>query len=192
MEKFRLQLEKREGKKKPNQLRRDGKIPATLYGPGIPSESVQVNEREFSRLPAAAHSHILELQDGNGTVNAIIRHIQRKATTHEVLNIEFYRVQADRKLTVTVPLKFTGSSPAVHAGGQLVESYQEAEVECLPSAIPDFITVDISQITEIESGIHFSELTLPEGVKVLNPPDEIVVRVVASRATAETPAAAGA
>jgi large subunit ribosomal protein L25 len=193
MEKFKLQLEQREGHLKPNQLRRDGKIPATIYGAGIPSESVQVNAREFSRLPSAAFSHILELESGKGNISAIIRHIQRKATTHEVLNIEFYRVQADRKLTVVVPLKFVGESPAVKLGGQLVESYQEAEVECLPSAIPDFLEVNMANIKEVEHGIHFSELELPEGVQILNPPDEIIVRVVAPRAVAEDkPAAAAA
>lgn len=184
MEKFKLKLEPRESKK-PNQLRREGKIPATIYGPGLESQSVQVSEREFSHLPAGAHSHILELSSGNGDVNAIIRNVHRRATTSQVLNIEFYRVSADRKLTVSVPLRFEGVSPAVQAGGQVVENYLEAEIECLPSDIPDFLLIDLSQITEIDQGIHFSELKLSDKIKVLNPPDEIVVRVVAPRAAAE-------
>ncbi len=193
MEKFKLKLETRE-ERKPNQLRRDGKIPATVYGPGSPSINVQVNEREFTRLPAAAYSHIIELEGGpdKKTVQAIIRHVQRKHTTHEVLNVEFYRVAADRKVTMNVPLKFFGESPAVAAGGQLIEGFTDAEVECLPGDIPDFIEVDLSTIVEIDSGIHFSELKLPKGVVVLNPPEELVARVVAKKAVVEETKAAAA
>jgi len=193
MEKFKLKVEHREAKK-PNLLRREGKIPATVYGHGIPSQAVQVDEREFSKLPPAAYSHIVELSGGkDAAVSALIRNVQRKPTTHQVLNIEFYRVQADRKLTVTVPLKFIGSSPAVAAGGQLVEVHQEAEIECLPGDIPDNIEVDLSLIELIEQGIHFSELKVPPVIKILNPADEIVVRVVAKKAVVEEkPAAAAA
>lgn len=193
MDKFKLQLEAREGKK-PNQLRRAGKIPATVYGPGSPSVSVQVSERDFTRLPSAAYSHIIELEGGpdKKTVQAIIRHVQRRHTTQEVLNVEFYRVAADRKVTMNVPLKFTGESPAVAQGGQLIEVFSEAEVECLPGDIPDFIEVDLGQIVEVDEGIHFSELKLPHGVAVLNPPEELVVRVVAKKAAVEEPKAAAA
>lgn len=193
MEKFKLQLEARE-EKKPNQLRRDGKIPATVYGPGSPSINVQVNEREFTRLPSAAYSHIIELEGGpdKKSVQAIIRHVQRKHLTHQVLNVEFYRVAADRKVTMSVPLRFVGESPAVAQGGQLIEGFSEAEVECLPGDIPDFIEVDLSKIVEVDEGIHFSELVLPKGVTILNPPEELVARVVAKKAAAEEPKAAAA
>lgn len=191
MEKFKLTLEPR-GTKKPNQLRREGQIPATVYGPGAESLTVMVNAKDFSRLPATAYSHIIELDGGkDGKISAIIRHVQRKSTSSEVLNVEFYRTQSDRKLTVTVPLKFNGVSPAVQAGGQLLEIHQEAEIECFPQDIPDYLVVDISTIEEIEQGIHFGELPVPTTVKVLNPADEIIVRVVAPRAvTAEEKPAA--
>lgn len=192
MEKFKLQLETRQGTK-PNQLRRTGKIPATLYGPGTASENVQVDEREFSRLPVAAYSHVIELDTGKGSVSALIRHVQRSHTSNEVLNVEFYRVAADRKITVTVPLKFVGHSPAVTLGGAVQEQFTEAEIECLPGDIPDSIEVDMANITEIDHGIHFGELKLPKGVSILNPAEEVIVRVVAKKTDAgakeEAPAA---
>lgn len=197
VEKFKLKLEAR-GAEKPNQLRRAGKIPATIYGPGVPSENVQVDAREFSRLPAGAYSHVVDLQGEKGNIAALIRHVQRSHTSHEVLNVEFYRVAADRKITVTVPIKFVGSSPAVQAGGQIMENFTEAEIECLPGDIPDFIQVDVSRITEMDHGIHFGELDLPKNVQVLNPSEEVVVRVVSPKTTEEaapaeaTPAAAAA
>jgi large subunit ribosomal protein L25 len=184
MEKIKLQLESRDTIK-PNQLRAQGKIPATLYGPGKPSESLQVDEKIFSRLPSAAFSHIIELETASGSVNALIRQVQRRPTTHKPLNIEFYRVSADHKITMTVPLSLVGESPAVQLGGMLVEIYQEAEIECLPKDIPDAIEVDLTKITEIEQGLHFSDLTVPPGVEILNPPEEIVVRVVEPRVIVE-------
>jgi large subunit ribosomal protein L25 len=182
MQKFKLTLENRE-QKTPNQLRREGKIPATVYGRGVPSKSVQVNAKEFSHLPHAAFSHVIELDGGqHGSTSALVRQVQRRATTHQVLNVEFYQVQADRKLTVRIPLKFIGTSPAIKLGGQLVEFHQEVEVECLPKDIPDCIEVDLAQIVELDQGIHFAALVVPKSVEILNPPDEIVVRISTPRA----------
>jgi large subunit ribosomal protein L25 len=184
MEKIKLKLESRDSQK-PNQLRAQGKIPATLYGPGKPSENVQIDEKVFSRLPATAFSHVIELETDAGPVNALIRQVQRRSTTHKPLNIELYRVSADHKLTITVPLTLIGESPAITAGGMLVEIYQEAEIECLPKDIPDSIEVDLSKILEIEQGLHFSDLRVPPGVEILNPPEEIIVRVVEPRVVTE-------
>jgi large subunit ribosomal protein L25 len=185
MEKIKLAIKEREGKT-PNQLRRDGVIPATLYGPGQPAESVQVDAKEFSRLPSAAFSHMIELEfSGKAKANAIIRNIQRKSTTHRVLNIEFYRVALDRKLTMSVPLKFIGISPCVQQGNQLIEAFQEAEIECLPGDIPDALEVDLSKLIELEDAIHFGDLKVNPGVKILNPADETICKVVAPRAVAE-------
>jgi large subunit ribosomal protein L25 len=192
MDKIKLAVAAREDKT-PRQLRREAKIPATLYGPGQPSENVQIDAKEFSRLPKGAYSHMIELEMGKGKpVNAIIREVQRRGTTHEVLNVELYRVALDRKLTVTVPLKFIGVSTAVTVeGGQLIEVFQDAEIECLPGDIPDFIEADVSLITEIDQGLHFGELKISDKIKILNPEDEVVARVVAKKSAAEeTPAAA--
>src|SRR4030095_1281735 len=192
MEKITLTLEEREAKT-PNQLRREGKIPATIYGRGETSHSGKVTEKDFGKLPSAAYSHVIELRGGTlGKVGVLIRHVQRRATTHEILNIEFYRVKQDRNLTVQVRIKLIGASPAVQLGGQLLEVHQEVEIECLPKDIPDFVEVNLALLTEIDQGIHFNELTLSDQVKVLNPPDDVVVRVVAPRAAQaeEKPAAA--
>jgi large subunit ribosomal protein L25 len=191
VEKFKLQLAVRE-EVKPNALRRGGKTPGTLYGPGEDSLSVSVDTREFSKLPTAAYSHLVELQGlPKGAVSAIIRHVQRDHRSHEVLNIEFYRVAKDRKLTVTVPLKFIGVSPATALGGLFQGNFDEAEVECFPDDIPDNIEVDLGKILELDQGIHFSQLQVPKGVAVLNPAEEVVCRIVTPKKE-ETPAAAAA
>jgi large subunit ribosomal protein L25 len=192
MEKIKLAVTAREDKK-PRQLRRDGFVPATLYGPGQDSENVQIEAKEFSRLPSAAYSHMIELDFGTkANVNAVIRHVQRRSINHNLMHIEFYRVRLDRKLTMSVPLRFVGTSQAVVLGGQLQENYQEAEIESLPGDIPDFLEVDLSLITEIEGAIHFSDLKVSDKIKVLNPLDEIIAKVSAPRAVAGEPGAATA
>lgn len=192
MEKITLKVAERQSKK-PNQLRRDGTIPGTLYGPGAPPKSIEVNEKEFSRLPGSAYSHMIELDDGGKSpINAVIRHVQRVSINSKVLNIEFYRVALDRKLTMSVPLKYVGVSAAVQEGGQLVELFQEAEIESLPGDIPDNIEVDLSKLAQIDDAIHFADLIISDKVKLLNPLDEIVVKVVAPRAVVEEEAAPAA
>lgn len=194
MEKIKLSVTARDSKKKPNALRREAKIPATLYGPGQPSENVQIDAKEFSRLPAAAYSHMIELDFASGKpVNAIIRDVHRKSTTSEVLNVQLYRVALDRKLTVTIPLKFVGESEAVVQGAQLIEGFQEVEIECLPGDIPDHIEVDLTQLKEVDDAIHFQDLKISDKVKILNPPEEVVARAVTKRQIEEeAPAAAAA
>ncbi len=128
---------------------------------------------------------MLELSLDGKPVSAVIRHVQRKATTSEILNVELYIVAMDRLLTMSVPLHFIGTSPAVVLGGQLIEGFQEAELESLPGNLPDFIEVDLSALKEIDDSIHFSDLKVPNGVRILNPMDEVVARVVTPRATSE-------
>lgn len=181
MERIRLKLECREQNKKPNQLRRCGKIPATLYGPEVKAASFQVCQETFNHLPQAAFSQLIELETPGGDVKALIRTVQRKHVTSEVLNVEFYHVSSTRKLTVTVPLKFVGVAPAVAKGGLLVEMKKEVELECLPGDIPEHLEVDLNLIQEIDQGIHFSQLKVSDKVKILNPSEELVARVVAKK-----------
>src|ERR1700722_9498709 len=147
MEKKKLSIKERENKT-PNQLRREAQIPATMYGAGEPSKSVQVDEREFSRLPAAAFSHVIDLDVGNGKpVSVLIRNVQRQSTTSKVLNVEFYKVRLDQEITITVRLKFVGEAEAVTIkGGQITHAHDEVEIECLPNDIPDFIEVDLTAL----------------------------------------------
>jgi large subunit ribosomal protein L25 len=186
MEKFTLKATKREGKT-PNQIRREGNVPATMYGPSFQPESLQFDAREFSRLPAAAFSHLLELDMGSGKpVSVIIRNVQRVSTNDKVMNVEFYRVSLDKKLTVTVPIKFVGVSPAVKIyGAQFLESHVTVDIECFPGDIPDFIEADISSLKELDSAITFEELKIPGSVKILNPLEEVVARAVTPRTTAQ-------
>ncbi len=181
MEKLSLTVTKRESKT-PNLVRREGNVPATLYGPGAEPESLQFSAYDFSRLPAEAFSHVIDLKmEGGKPVAALIRHVQRKSTSDLVQNVEFYRVSTDKKLTVTVPTKHVGHSQAVVLGGQLQENTSSIDIECLPGDIPDFIEVDLTMLQNVEDSIHFSDLKVSASVKILNPMDGIVIKAVATK-----------
>lgn len=184
MEKIKLAIKERESKT-PNELRRNGNIPATVYGSGADSQNVQVDAREFSRLSPAAYSHMIELDLDGKKTNALIRDVQRVSTTHAVQSVQFLRVDLKKKLTLTVPIKFTGVSAAQKGGGVLVESFMEVEIECMPNDIPDFIECDLSKLAQIDDAIHFGDLKLPAQVSVVNPATEIVVKVSAPRSKEE-------
>lgn len=193
MDKYLLSVATRE-EKTPNQLRREGIVPGTIYGPQFDSVNLQFCAKEFSRLPAAAFSHLVDLNYEDGKkVSVIIRKVQRKATTGQVLNVEFYKIKLDRKLTVSVPIKLKGTAPAVVKGAQLMEVSLTADVECFPGDIPDFIEGDLSKLKEADDIIHFQDLNIDEEkIRILNPPEGVVAKAMAPRVAAGAGAAASA
>lgn len=185
MEKIKLKVTKRE-QKTPNQIRREGYIPGTLYGADVPSECVQVCAKEFSRLPAGVSSHVIELDYDGTPTNAVIRNVQRKSTKDFVYNIEFYKVNLERKVAITLPIKHVGVSPAVLAGGKLEENFKTIRIEALPNSVPNWIEVDLGLLDGNKNSVHFADLKLPEGVSCLNPADEIIIKVKAAKVAAVT------
>lgn len=168
--------------KKPNALRASGFIPATVYGHGFESKSIQINTKEFLKIPHKAYSHINDLEiDGGEKFPILIRNVSRDPVRDHYLNIEFYKINADEKIKVKVPLNYTGHSPAVVAGGVLIVSYNEIEVQCLPKDIPDSIDVSLDQILEIGQAIHAKDLKVPQGVQILTKGEDIVVKVEIAR-----------
>ncbi|MBX9691728.1 MAG: 50S ribosomal protein L25 [Cyanobacteria bacterium] len=191
MEKFKLKASKREDKT-PNQIRREGQVPATMYGPDVEPENIQFGEKEFSRLPDAAYSHLIELDLDGKPVSVIIRHVQRKSTNERILNAQFYRVSQDKKLTVNVPIHLTGTAPAVVEGCQLFESNMEVEIECLPSNIPDFLVADISVLEKPDDVLHFGDLKISDSIRIVGPLDGVICKVVAPKASGDDKAEAKA
>jgi large subunit ribosomal protein L25 len=182
--KFEMAAEVRDraGKGAARQLRRSGKIPAVLYG--------QVDCLLLTLEPAAitgilrAHAGStalisLKISDGKGPRTALLRDYQVDPVTGEVLHADLFEVSMDKAIRVKVPVHVTGGVPAgVKEGGVLQHNLREIHIECLPSAIPDQIEVDASQLV-IGQGIHVKELRRLEGVRILDEPDQMVVSVAA-------------
>lgn len=188
-----LAVEKREKfGKAVNVMRREGKIPAELYGRGIENLHLAVQRKDFEKaFRAAGESSVVTVKLGNETRPVLIHDVSRDPVTEEIRSVDFYQVQLDQMIKVKVRLEFAGEAPAVKsASGVLVKAIQELEVEALPMSIPYAILVPLASLTEIGKSIHVEELAIPAGVKVLADPNSVVATVTAQITEAEEQAMA--
>ncbi len=165
--------------KKVKQLRRQGMIPAVLYGPGAEPLNLTVDQRELRRVLAiAGGTQFIELNVNGERIPSLARAVQRDYLRDEILHVDFYRVVMDRPVTVEVPLAFVGEAPLAESGAAVLMTLATAlEIEALPANLPPHIDVDLSRLQEIGDQIQVRDLSLPQGVKVLADPDEVIVKL---------------
>ncbi len=180
MERIELKVEKRTilGKKV-KRLRRQGLIPAIIYGHETEPIPVQIEERELIRvLNQAGPNRLITLRlDGRPRL-ALAREIQRDAITGKLLHVDFYTVVMTEKLSAEVPLVLVGESPAVERGeGVLQHGISTVEVECLPGDLIHSIEVDLSELEEVGQAIYVKDLKVPPTVEILTEGEEMVVKV---------------
>lgn len=189
MEKIKLKGEKREVLgKKVAALRREGMLPAVLYGKGKQSESLQVGKKEFDRVFRETGSNTVVLLDlGTATPkNVLIHEVAVDPVNGEALHADFYEVRMDEKITTTVPLKFIGDSRAVlELGGSLLTNKNEVEVECLPGDLPHELEVDIAVLEDFDSLIHVSDIIVPKGVEIKDEAEDTVALIEPPRSEEE-------
>jgi large subunit ribosomal protein L25 len=169
-------------------LRQIGQVPAVIYGHGREPQSLALNTREVDRLLStiSAASTVIELSFDGRTARTLIREIQRHPVKRNVLHLDFQELVAGEKVTVSVPLRFTGVADGVrNGGGILEETMHQLHLRLDPTSIPDHIDVDVTPLT-IGHSIHVRELTLPEGVTVLDDMDATVCVCTAPKAVVET------
>jgi len=175
-----LQVQKREilGKRVES-LRNQGFIPAELYGHGFENIHLTVPAKEFLKLfKEAGESTIVNLSLENKKLPVLIHDVSVDPLSDQIINIDFYQVKMDEKITTSVPLEFVGVSPAVkEKDGVLIKAVQEIEVEALPADLPHNIKVDISQLSDIGMNIQIKDLKINKKVKVLADPETVVATV---------------
>lgn len=181
-------------------LRRQGFLPAVLYGEGVGSTPLSVSAKDFEKaLKEAGESSlvILKVEDGKPgsrenlslpgkTYNVLIHDVAKDPLTLQPIHADFYAVRMDKPIEAKVPLVFVGESPAVkNEGGILVKVIYELEVKALPKDLPHELTVDLSRLEHVEDRIQVSDLTLPAGVEVRAGADGVVALVEPPRAEAK-------
>ena len=178
-------------------LRRAGSVPAIVYGSGAPVQiEVDHNEIYHALRNEAFHASVLSMVLDGAAQTVILRDTQWHPYKQQVLHMDFQRVDATHKIHVKVPLHFVNAdiAPGVKLdGGMVAHQITELDVECLPSALPEFIEVDLKNLASGQS-VHVSNLNLPNGVKALtHGEDPVVASILALRggeaAAEETPAA---
>ena len=172
-------------------LRQSGQVPAVIYGHGREPQSLAINTREIDKLLSqiSAASTVIELTVGTTTARTLIREIQRHPVKRHIMHVDFQELVAGEKVTVSVPLKFIGVAEGVrNSGGILEETMHQVHIRVDPSIIPDHVDVDVTSLT-IGHSFHIRDITLPEGVQVLDDAGATVCVCTAPKAVVETVAA---
>src|ERR1700735_1234601 len=164
-----------------NALRRNGRVPAILYGPKAAPMALAIDRLELkARISAAAHTRIIKLKSNTAELDGrhvIFKDLQRAPVSGEILHADLYEVDLNRPIRVEVPFKFVGKAKGVANGGILAPLQRTATVECLPLEIPDQIEVDVTDI-DIHDVIHVSAVKFPDKVKPIFDTDYPVVTVL--------------
>ncbi len=158
------------GKGTARSLRRDGRIPAVLYGSDIESVSLSLSIKDIEQLLKKINyaQALLNLDvegEASNEKTVMIKEIQTAPLSQNFLHIDLYEVDMKRKLTVTIPVVTTGIAKGVEAGGILQIIRRELDVNCLPTAIPEQITIDITDL-DVGDSVHVSELELEGDVEI--------------------------
>ncbi len=165
---FELEAESRsdQGKGASRRLRREGMVPAVIYGAGQDPQSIKLKHSEvLKRLEHEAfYSHILTVNIDGKPSKAVLRDMQRHPAKPIIMHMDFLRVDENTPIRVHVPLHFVGAdvAPGVKAGGLLTHDVVEVELEVLPKNLPEYIEVDVSGL-QVGDSVHLSDLKLPEG-----------------------------
>lgn len=197
METLTLEVEAREGKGKgpARRTRAEGRMPAVFYGAKASAVTLSVDTRDFSRRIANLEgTHLIELRSNAPAVDkrmVLLREVQHHPVTGAPVHADFYEVALDQAIEVRVALHFEGKAAGVALGGILQPILREIPVRCLPTAIPDFVSVDVSALA-VHDALHVSDLKLPNGVEVVLEPTDTVVSVVPPTAEAKPEGAEGA
>jgi large subunit ribosomal protein L25 len=177
--------------KKVKQLRRQGRLPANVFGRGLESTAIDIEAREFNRnIKASGLRSMFELNvDGEKAPRyVIIRGMTRAGGMGDPIHVDFFQVDPNKPITANVPLRLVGESPAVRdLAGTLIQGVDLLHVKCLPLAIPDAIEADVSPINGFDVTLSVADLVAPEGVEILTDPSVPVASVVPPRIRVDQP-----
>ena len=169
METLEIEVNAREpgSKHQARRLRREGKIPAVLYGPKVQPLPLELNRKDFSnRVAGLEGSHLVRMKSASANLAdkvALVKEMQYHPITGDVIHADFYEVDLTARIEVSVPLHFVGKGAGVVRGGILQPIVREIQVECLPLDIPQYFNVDVSGL-DIGDSVHIEDLPMPEGV----------------------------
>ena len=170
------------GSRPAGRLRREGLVPAVVYGLGSETMSVTVPARELQHILSGGSgaNTVITLQIGSDTQLALARQIQRNPVKGTLLHVDFVRIRADVKVAAEVPLHLEGEAEGVKNGGLLEQMVFAISVEALPADVPPAITLDVSAL-DMGDQVHVRDLVVPASVTITLDPDDLVVQVVQPR-----------
>jgi len=164
-----------EGSRSTRRLRRSGRVPGILYGGDAGPLTFSADARQL-RHALAATGAVLEVTDGDHATPAVLKSAQYHPVRGETMHVDLLRVDLNVAIHAVVPLELTGGedAPGVKEGGVLEQITRELNIEALPNAIPESITHDVSGM-DINDTITLADITVPDGVTLLDDPEETTV-----------------
>lgn len=174
--------------KKVKKLRAKGLIPAVVYGRGRDPEALSVDAKDFRRVYQQAGSGTLvDLAiDEKSPIKVLLHEPQPHHLTGNAIHADLYAVKMDEEIETTIPINFNGQSVAVEElEGNFIANTSELTIRCLPGDLIPSVEVDISVLKTFDDNIRVSDLQIPENVKVMNDPEDVVALVTAPRSEEE-------
>jgi large subunit ribosomal protein L25 len=153
------------GKSAARKVRKAGKLPAVIYGPGSENLSVEVDPRTLTEMfrKSQDRNTVVQLKVDGKTVPALVREVQRHPLSREILHVDFYRVAKERPVVVEVPVAVTGKAAGLALGGRVLVLRRTLWVKCAYDAIPTVLTIDVTPMN-IGDTVQASQVVLPSGV----------------------------
>lgn len=173
---FEVQPREASGKAAARRLRsKEDRVPAIVYGAGKEPMPISLSHNKVIKAldHEAVYSHILTLNHGKDAEKVVLKALMRHPTKPKILHMDFLRINTKEKIHMRVPLHFVGEAkaPGLKDGGVLVKPISHLDISCLPLELPEFIEVDISEMS-IGDSIHMSAIKLPHGVTLAHAIDE--------------------
>jgi len=175
--------------KKLNKIRKEGFIPANIYGPEFKSQAISVNFKDFLKsYRLAKETAVIYLNLDKNEIPVLIKHVQRHPVGDQILHIDFRKIDLKQKIKAAVPVKVIGTSEAVNQkGGVLLTQAATLTVEALPQDLPQNIEVDITKLKEIGQEFKVEDLIKSEKYSIQEPVGKVIVSIVAHKEESITP-----
>lgn len=165
--------------KKVKKLRREGWVPANVYGKGLESTAIQVKLTDFQKIyKEVGETGLLDLKFGEQTKPVLIKNLHQTFPHHIPLHVDFYQVNLKEKVKTMVPIVLTGEPVAVTEKlGILLQTLAEVEIEALPEELPENIEIPVEHLATVEEQLTVENLKAPAGVTILTAPDQIIAKI---------------
>lgn len=171
---YQLTVENREtiGTKEVKSLRKNGKIPANYYYKDTGNRNLSIDEKELNQALHSGH-RIFEVNLAGETQYVMFKAIQYHPVTDDIIHVDLMRVRRDEKMTILVPIHFEGEAVGVKEGGVLSQVMNTVNIECLPIDVPEFISLDVSDL-EVNSSLSVADLTVDSSLIILAEENQVI------------------
>lgn len=169
--------------KKVARLRRDGKLPAVVYGHGVESASLTLDAHDFDQLRRhAGPNALIDLSvDGKKANPVLVHSVQVHPVNRRPLHVDLFLVRMTEELTVDVPLEPVGESQAVTRDNGTLQAMASVKVRALPDHLPQYLEIPIDRLVDFDAALHVRDLVIPGDVTLVTDPDEVLAKVLPPR-----------